>query len=464
MGLGISLQVTHSKGQHPPFARAFERCPVLVGRDNSVAACVLPDERISRVHVSFDIRDQWIVARDTGSMNGTWIGGQRVPTDRWVVVGPRTATSEVRIGEWVLLVSAREVATAPVSSLADFLVQPPPPTAPPADLNVTVVAEPLDPRQVSARAQQQKTQVNSGPALRVARVFAQTMAARKELLTTLGEAIDGAPPADRPAIVREILQHCAGLEREPGVHAIFERNGIPVPHTQETASVLALQELARWYVGQKPLASPNDVLAFARKLKVGIDELLLGILPMFSGLDRFEDQMALRGPPQGPGDRAASSRLARAPRDAARELFDWTDRTDDAVRAIRTDIVELTLHQVAVLNGVMRGVKQLLFELAPDQIEKKWQLGLQKRSALSRIFGGLSAAAGRWKLYRERHGDLADEENEQFRVIFGPEFVAEYKSSSADGNPANAITIENRTPNNHGKHGQTGPQLPAGRR
>lgn len=117
------------------------------------------------------------------------------------------------------------------------------------------------------------------------------------------------------------------------------------------------------------------------------------------------------------------------PRDAARLLFNWRDPTDNAVRAVRTDLVDLTMHQVAVLNGVMRGVKQLLAELAPGTIEVALRRKLQKRGLFGRIFSSFGAAKDRWDLYRERHGDLADEENERFRVIFGPEFVTEYKQS-----------------------------------
>jgi hypothetical protein len=77
----------------------------------------------------------------------------------------------------------------------------------------------------------------------------------------------------------------------------------------------------------------------------------------------------------------------------------------------------------------MRGVKQLLAELAPGTIEMAWRRRLEKRGLFGRLLGSLRAATERWNLYSERHGDLADEENERFRVIFGPEFVAEYKQS-----------------------------------
>jgi hypothetical protein len=259
------------------------------------------------------------------------------------------------------------------------------------------------------------------------------VAARNELIANLADVLESAPPAQRPQLVRDIVQACETIEREPGVRSLLERHGgTPLPHTLESGAALALQELARWYVNdQPPLTSATEGFAFARKLKAGIDELLLGLVPMFAGLDRFEQQMALRpvDAPSSRGELPRSSRLPRVPRDAARLLFNWRDSTDNAVRAVRTDLVDLTMHQVAVINGVMRGVKQLLAELAPGTIELAWRRQLDKRSFFGRLVGSFHAATERWNLYRDRHGDLADEENERFRVIFGPEFVAEYKQS-----------------------------------
>jgi len=271
------------------------------------------------------------------------------------------------------------------------------------------------------------------------RAWQGLVAARGALATALSERLEATPLAQRPAVVAEILAHCPQITDEPGVRALLERHaGGPLPHSLESGATVALQELARWYVsGEPPLASAQEAFSFARKMKAGIDELLLGLVPLFAGLDRFEQQMDLRpnasatlGSTIDPSGPPRSVRVPRVPRDAARLLFNWRDPSDSAVRAFRTDLVDLTMHQVAVLNGVMRGVKQLLAELAPDTIELAWRRKNAGKSTIARFFAALfSSKEGRWALYRERHGDLADEENERFRVIFGPEFAAEYKQS-----------------------------------
>jgi hypothetical protein len=439
VGLGLSVQAAHALEQAPRFSRVFHRCPVLVGRDVEVANCVLHDVRVSRLHASFDIREGWICVRDSGSTNGTFVNGERIPFDRWIAAGEISRTCEIRIAEWTLKVSASQIDTTSPPDDSDFLTAVPPEPAPePAPgpaFNGTMVSGAMRPNLVDGQSGKGKgytAQLADFPTFPVIRAWGILSAARNELVSIIAEAIESAPHQQRPQLVRDIMLACEGIEREPGVRAILERHGgAPLPHTLESGAALSLQELARWYVNdQPPITNATEVFAFARKLKAGIDELLLGLVPMFAGLDRFEQQLALRPPDAGRGgDLPRSARLPRVPRDAARLLFNWRDPTDNAVRAVRTDLVDLTMHQVAVLNGVMRGVKQLLAELAPGTIEVALRRKLEKRGFFGRIFSSFGAAKDRWDLYRERHGDLADEENERFRVIFGPEFVTEYKQS-----------------------------------
>jgi predicted component of type VI protein secretion system len=77
------------------------------------------------------------------------------------------------------------------------------------------------------------------------------------------------------------------------------------------------------------------------------------------------------------------------------------------------------MHQVALLHGVMRGVKALLTELAPATIES---IARERKKGIL-PFGGPDP----WAIYKERHADFSDEENERFRVMFGADFAEEYR-------------------------------------
>jgi len=79
------------------------------------------------------------------------------------------------------------------------------------------------------------------------------------------------------------------------------------------------------------------------------------------------------------------------------------------------------IHQVALLDGVMRGVRALLDELAPSAIEQ--------RVAPTGAFGlDLGHARGKalWAEYSERYANFADDEQALMR-IFGPEFTEAYR-------------------------------------
>jgi hypothetical protein len=88
------------------------------------------------------------------------------------------------------------------------------------------------------------------------------------------------------------------------------------------------------------------------------------------------------------------------------------------------------VHQVAMLNGVMRGVRSLLAKLAPTSIEA--ELGNpRRRTAMGSQLGPFRYKT-LWELYAEIYGDFAEDEKQAFMLIFGPEFVHAYTELSGD--------------------------------
>jgi type VI secretion system protein ImpI len=115
---------------------------------------------------------------------------------------------------------------------------------------------------------------------------------------------------------------------------------------------------------------------------------------------------------------------ARDPAAVATALLDWREQTLDAPKAIEGIFADLMIHQVALLDGVMRGVRALLDELSPDNIGKLVEAG-GHRGPL-----GLPIAIGRykalWETYRDRYEQLS-QEKQAFSHIFGPEFTEAYQ-------------------------------------
>jgi type VI secretion system protein ImpI len=196
-----------------------------------------------------------------------------------------------------------------------------------------------------------------------------------------------------------------------------------------------MQDLAGWYIGRnRVLGEPKDVVAFKERLRATLDEFLLGYVPLLAGMSRFEHQMAIRA--------EARVSLPASPAELATKLLEWRTANDDLRQRLRASFAELMMHQVALLNGVMSGVKALLTELAPATIEKAAERERARRGGLAGIFGSVDP----WSLYRKRHSDLADEENERFRLLFGNEFVDEYRQFTREARAGAAHTPEQPGP------------------
>src|SRR5262249_43254764 len=122
----------------------------------------------------------------------------------------------------------------------------------------------------------------------------------------------------------------------------------------------------------------------------------------------------------------------KEPRELAARVLDWSDPSNEGSRAIESTFAEVMVHQVAMLNGVMRGVRSLLAKLAPASIEAELS-NPRRRNA-----GGMQLGPFRykslWEVYQEVYGDFAEDEKQAFMLIFGPEFVHAYTELA--GEPA----------------------------
>jgi type VI secretion system protein ImpI len=256
-----------------------------------------------------------------------------------------------------------------------------------------------------------------GPALRLALGYANAMSGVDSFYDALGKELDAAPPEARVPICRDLVSAHAALADDPQAREVLERYGWcassqaqPAIPSLGGAALSAIQELANRYVGPgRTLTTPAEVTAFRDKLRATLDEFLLAYPALVEGKSRFEQQLAIRPEP--------SAALPSSPAALAATLLDWVGNGDDVHQRLRASFAELMMHEVALLNGFQSGVKALLTELSPTRIEKA--AGANRR--------GLFSRADPWTLYKRRHSDLADEENERFRLLFGPEFVEEYR-------------------------------------
>ncbi|WXB19859.1 hypothetical protein LZC94_21870 [Pendulispora albinea] len=370
--------------------------------------------------------------RDAESANGTLANGRRLGVG-WTSLGD-LGPCEIRIGDWVITAHG-EIQAEPLTEESpaagelrylDFDA-----------LGSTVTAHSYT-RARTGHAETVREALDS-PAVeqRLSALFARYEEVALELYTQISDVLSELPPAARPGACDWLQRTLPGLaENNRGFARLFEDSrgapgGAPAAPIERMA-LEGIEHLARAYVGREP-ATPEEIAAFLRKLHAAVSALLHGHVPLLASLDQFERQLALDG--------AHPFRLPRAPADLARALFDWNDPTDRASRALGRSFADVMMHHAGVLHGLMRGVKVLLAELAPEAILRGWQERQARRAPVTRGLRSLRQAQELLELYAKRHSDLSDEENEAFRLLFGQEFADEYKQFKyAHGPRSGAIT------------------------
>jgi type VI secretion system protein ImpI len=193
--------------------------------------------------------------------------------------------------------------------------------------------------------------------------------------------------------------------------------------TLEAMALQGLRELAGSLVPGKDLTTTGDVARFITKLHDTIEVFSRCFIPLREGYAQFVSSLDLQKASMQRSMMRSSSYMAvesaREPAAVAAALLDWRDRSMDAPKAIEGIFADLMIHQVALLDGVMQGVRALLEQLSPENIEQ--QTGPQGLFAFDR-----SRAKALWDTYRARFEELA-EEKQAFAHIFGPQFTEAYR-------------------------------------
>lgn len=191
----------------------------------------------------------------------------------------------------------------------------------------------------------------------------------------------------------------------------------------ESMALLGLRELSGSLIPGRPLETTGDVARLITKLHDTVDVLCRCFVPLRQGYAQFVSSLDLqRAALQRSVNRSpAALALETAARaeEVAMALLDPREHSFDAPAAVEGIFADLMLHQIALLDGVMQGVRALLEELSPEQIDR----ALSERGFAGR-FG--NKYRERWTEFCERFERLS-EERQAFAVIFGRDFAEVYR-------------------------------------
>jgi type VI secretion system protein ImpI len=375
------------------------KLPVRIGR-NSLNDLVLAYNFVSQFHATLALHDGKLVLRDLGSTNGVVVGGRRVPANAFVDLTPFQNT--FNIVALSLQVTVKHVTRPPSQRLnstshvalpgGQYPSQQPPPHPAEAQLRT---------------------------------LYGRYRTAAAELTQAVQWSLSNTPAEQRSAFLQRVQQEFPSLAMDPEFRgAMHIQGGSNPPQGPELARAqlenLALngvQEIARSLL--PGLGAPDDLAGLATlldKLKSTLDVFLSSFVQLRDGYRQFEEDMALR-------KRASTSGQSRGTSaDVAGVLLDWRNPNQDAISAVSATFADFMIHQVALLNGVMNGVKSLMHELSPDELE-----------ALAKADGGLGMGPLRyrslWRAYEKRYKDVTEEDKHLFDLVFGATFASGYERS-----------------------------------
>ena len=139
------------------------------------------------------------------------------------------------------------------------------------------------------------------------------------------------------------------------------------------------------------------------------------------GYEQFGEEMALQLVQE-----RTPLRDAQSGQEVLDYLLDWGTDGGERVRELTRAFADLALHQVALLSGVMEGVRSLLGTLSPQQLSGQKNYPLAKSGGgglLEGIFN--SKKASLWRTFADTHQRLAEEDRFS-REVFGRNFARAY--------------------------------------
>jgi type VI secretion system protein ImpI len=410
------------------FDATFERFPVRIGR-NQLNDLPIDRPYVSQFHAALEVRgDSQVFVKDLGSTNGTLYLGQRLVRDQPIDI---TQAPEITIGPVVIRCSL-VAAPKPVED---------------ASREIGVLDfQTSDPRLVAQRFGAIAPGAEDPYVQSVAPYVNAYRQAWQTVYRIIYDQLTRLPPDIRTSFLRRIGTEHPAVSLESDFRKIAQYYGVDLrvftqagaPH----AALAALGELAATLAPGTKL--PDDVatiLAFAKKLKDSMDVFLRCFISLRDGYQEFETEVLAR------------EKSAREPVSAAKDAKELGvvllghHATAETAHTLQNTFVEVMSHQVALMNGIMEGVKQLLARLSPKSLEMEFDKAGKKGGLFSNRYEAL------WKLYEVRHGDYAGEDKETFLVIFGAQFSRAYSAAAGENYKGDASAKLGRFTMAGGKRG-----------
>ncbi len=419
MTSGASVQIFDTKS-NTRVVRVFAHLPVRIGR-NPLNDLRISEGFVSQFHAVIEHHGGGLMLRDLGSRNGTRMGAGRAPANEPVDL--RQVNGEFSIGPLTFTVSLTEAPPPPARP------QPPSydddePTSRTqilqAPLGVTQVLS-FDPAFDQSRAKLARM------AMPIPREEEDDAPPESEAAERTLVLAPEAPPPARPAMGRPAsgappAASAPSAAPKPGLEHVMRERQL------EAIALQGIRELAQVYLpGRARLESPEEVARFLSRVRDTLDVFLRCFVPLRDGYRQFTSSMDIRRTAGAQG--AMGVERAQNERELAHYLLDPNAEDGVAQRAVEGTFADLMIHQLALLNAIMRGVKSLLQELSPASVDAALEeLAKQGKAGFS---WGPWRFKALWQVYGAKYGDVDDGDKRTFAALFGRDFAEAYSEYRA---------------------------------
>lgn len=428
---------------------AFASSPVRIGR-NQLNEMVLNEPFVSQWHAVVRFDEHKVRYVDLGSTNGTMMNGRRLARHVQVEIDPQT---DLRIGPLQLSFARAQVTpdmyAAPRTTIFNLN------TAQGEHSAVggsTIAFNPHEPATLeqntvflgSQNIQQQIQQYQQHQAQGVPRdriptgtglpggvdmqqlvaiteqtkpFYEQYRRAWTQTLAQLRAHLERIPGPQREGMVLCLCQQFPQLAKEPEFRQVMESLGV----SSAAAGEVDAQDWIRRLGGHTPPGAQVNTAVAMERVGAVLESYSQAFVELRKGYEQFGEEMALtlvqeRNPLHD----------AQTGQDVLRYLLDWTTDGGERVRELTRAFADLALHQVALLSGVMEGVRSMLHSISPQQLSGQRSHALAKKGG-----GGVFEAlfnmrkAGLWQSFADAHLNLIEEDRFS-REVFGRNFARAY--------------------------------------
>ncbi|MCC7540822.1 MAG: FHA domain-containing protein [Deltaproteobacteria bacterium] len=384
---------------------AFDRSPVRLGR-NQLNDLALDAGFVSQWHALVRFDDYSTLYFDLGSTNGTLVNGQRIGKN---VPVPVDGNTEVRIGSLRLYLWRAEAPPHLLNAQRTGVFGT---TGSGQMYDRTTVEIGLAGGDVSQGVQHARLMTGAIGSLRP--LFDQYRASWASLQRMLQHTVTQFPEQGRPLALAAFQREFPQITNEEQFRELATAHRAPLAGSMGTALATQqmLSQFAQYYVpGGKSPSTPQDVERLLGLVAAALEAYSKSFVELRKGHDQFATEMALRS--MGEETPLHSAKEAR---EVLAYLLDWSVDGTPRIQELTAAFADIMIHQVALLNGLMEGVRGLLQKLSPQQIERDVGKGVWP-------FGG---AGTKWKRYVQRHREFVEEERQITSAVFGAEFARAY--------------------------------------